>query len=226
MPQSELAKGNASEVDDSASHAGLWWILILGGLLLAALLFASILLPNLSERVKFFTVNAMSLSVLVAIVVQAYIYRRQWKVMTDSLVYSQRAYVTVPKGNINFIADQRYFTLQVANSGNSPANNVLIGSKIEFRSSAPDVTDFNEFANCSRIGLIGSADDIGHGSDPIIPTAAQKPQIEAGTLRLYCWGLIGYQDIFGKNRTTKFSLAQDKWRPSRFGPCEAGNEAN
>lgn len=61
--------------------SGLRWILIFGGVFLVALLAASIFLPNLSERVKFFTVNALSLLVLLVIAVQTYIYRRQWEVI-------------------------------------------------------------------------------------------------------------------------------------------------
>jgi len=57
------------------------WILGVTGTLLTVLLIVSVFSPYLSERIKFFTVNALSICVLAAIVVQAYIYRRQWEVM-------------------------------------------------------------------------------------------------------------------------------------------------
>src|SRR6266496_765401 len=57
------------------------WVFIVGGVLAVVLLLVSIFHPYMTERVKFFTVNALSLLVLVAIVVQAIIYRRQWAVM-------------------------------------------------------------------------------------------------------------------------------------------------
>lgn len=55
--------------------------LALGAIGLLILLLVSYLHPSMAERVKFFTVNALSVLVLVAIVVQAIIYRRQWAVM-------------------------------------------------------------------------------------------------------------------------------------------------
>jgi hypothetical protein len=64
---------------------GLRRIFVVGGILLAVLLVVSIFAPYMSERVKFFTVNALSILVLVAIVVQAYIYRRQWETMDRQL---------------------------------------------------------------------------------------------------------------------------------------------
>jgi hypothetical protein len=82
--QSDGSTSNAS--NNKPSRFRLRWIFVAGGVLLVALLFISIYLPNLTERVKFFTVNALSLFVLVAIVVQAYIYRGQWKAMQESLI--------------------------------------------------------------------------------------------------------------------------------------------
>lgn len=73
------------QVSPVVSPMGLRKIVILGGVFLVALLVVSVFLPHLSERVKFFTVNALSLLVLLAIVVQAYIYRRQWEAMQGQL---------------------------------------------------------------------------------------------------------------------------------------------
>ncbi|HYR75589.1 MAG TPA: hypothetical protein VEM96_07075 [Pyrinomonadaceae bacterium] len=103
MPENEKTNndpGKADKKDDRTSHAGLWWICIAGGVLLATLLFLSIFLPSLTERVKFFTLNALSLLVLTVIAVQAYIYRRQWEVierqesvMRESLVETRNLVV-------------------------------------------------------------------------------------------------------------------------------------
>jgi hypothetical protein len=60
---------------------GLRRILIFGGTLITALLVVGVFAPYMSERIKFITVNALSILVLVAIAVQAYIYRRQWETM-------------------------------------------------------------------------------------------------------------------------------------------------
>lgn len=70
---------------DNTSRFGLRWIYAAGGALFLALLLVSIFHPHLTERVKFFTENALSLSVLVIILFQAYIYRRQWDAMRGQL---------------------------------------------------------------------------------------------------------------------------------------------
>jgi hypothetical protein len=71
---------------------GLRWIFIGAFMAFLTLLLVSVFHPSMTERVKFFTVNALSLFVLAAIAVQALIYRkqsntmeRQWKAMTDQL---------------------------------------------------------------------------------------------------------------------------------------------
>lgn len=70
-------KDSLLEVNPVGLPISLRGILLGGAVLLIVLLLISVFLPNLSERVKFFTVNALSLLVLLAIVVQTYIYRRQ-----------------------------------------------------------------------------------------------------------------------------------------------------
>src|SRR5215210_3495245 len=65
----------------------------------------------MSERVKFFTVNALSLLVFIAIAVQAYIYRRQWEAMEDSLAETRK------------IVDQNERAVKVAERGIEVAQN-------------------------------------------------------------------------------------------------------
>jgi hypothetical protein len=105
MPENDQAKGNPNKAENDHNNASqgdppsqvypiglpirlrpLW---IVGGILLGVLLIVSIFLPNLSERVKFFTVNALSTLVLLAIVVQTYIYRRQWELMEHQALTMQ-----------------------------------------------------------------------------------------------------------------------------------------
>lgn len=77
-----VSPGNSAlEVVPIRLPVGLWAVFVIGGVLLLALLLVSIFHPSMAERTKFFTVNALSLLVLVAIVTQAIIYRRQWAVM-------------------------------------------------------------------------------------------------------------------------------------------------
>jgi fumarate reductase subunit D len=84
MPKNDEAKSNSDQSADNhrrAPQTGLWTIFAAAGIFIVVLLLLSIYLPYMSERIKFFTLNALSISVLAAIVVQAYIYRRQWETM-------------------------------------------------------------------------------------------------------------------------------------------------
>jgi hypothetical protein len=59
------------------------WSIIAGAIVVLILLFVSLFFPNLTERTKFFTTNALSALVLDVIIVQAYIYRKQWQAMRE-----------------------------------------------------------------------------------------------------------------------------------------------
>jgi hypothetical protein len=67
------------------------WIIFGGFVLFIILLLISIFLPYLTERLKFFTVNLLSLLVLVIIAIQALISRRQWGVMQEQTAIAQKA---------------------------------------------------------------------------------------------------------------------------------------
>ncbi len=136
---------NSDNNSGRAPDAKLWWIFVTGGILFVALLFGSIFIPNLTERVKFFTANALSLSVLVAIGVQAYIYRRQWEVMktqadsmrdgleeTRSLVAQNERAVRAAEQSSE-IAQQNMIYAQRANIGISNGEAVRVGADILFR---------------------------------------------------------------------------------------------
>jgi hypothetical protein len=255
MPQDDHANNDSSEANkknNSASHAGLRWILITGIVLLLALLSLSIFHPNLSERVKFFTVNALSLLVLAAIAVQAYIYRRQWEAMQDSLaetrkmveqneraveaaersleiaqentVYAQRAYVSISKGSVWVTEEGGLFKMEIKNFGNTPANDVQIFSVAEVKEEPP-VLDMSS-AKWTQVGLLAPQWYI----ERFVPTASeitteQRRLIANGSLKLFCSGVIQYQDFFGQTRHTKFCFYQ-RFGSIRFGPCATGNEAD
>lgn len=148
MPQTEEPQNqpsNAHQKNHGTSRAGLRWVYIAGGVLLVALLFLSVYLPNLTERVKFFTANALSILVTVVIVAQAFINRRQWNVMErqsglmeESLTETRRilaqnerfsrinsrAYVFIDTANLDAPIRSGKFPLAkiaMRNSGKSPA---------------------------------------------------------------------------------------------------------
>lgn len=151
MPQDDQASSDPNRADkneEGVSHAGLWRILLAGAILLVALLFLSVFLPNMSERIKFFTVNALSLLVLVAIAVQAYIYRRQWavmkeqmeqakqqtRIMGDSLIIETRSYVGIHSIETELTTDSqprsRTLIVRIENIGKVPAEDIKVSTVV------------------------------------------------------------------------------------------------
>jgi hypothetical protein len=90
------------------SRSGLW--IGVGALILltafAVLVVITVYFVNEhSERTKFFTVNTLSLSVLVAIIVQAFIYRGQWKAMQSGLRQTDRV-ISEMQGQLDIVKRQ------------------------------------------------------------------------------------------------------------------------
>jgi hypothetical protein len=232
MQENSNAKGDSAKSDKNSKrtpHAWLRWILVAGAILFVALLFGSVFIPNLTERVKFFTANALSLSVLVAIIVQVYIYRRQWQMMErqndiaqQNMIYAQRAYVTITDGVVAFIVGEGdgRFRMRVKNSGNTPAYAVQVEAEVEVQENGVRKTQEEGPVTITQLGIIAPE----HHYFCEVP----RPYGERGPIRLYCRGMITYQDIFGEIRHTRFCLAQGRFNEqglTQLIPCQTGNEA-
>lgn len=63
------------------SQAGWWWIVVAALILLGIVTLVGFTLVEHKDRVNFLTVNTLSTLVFVAIAMQVYVYRKQWKVM-------------------------------------------------------------------------------------------------------------------------------------------------
>jgi hypothetical protein len=107
--------GDSNKADEKGrriSHPGLWGILFGGLIALGVLTFVSIAADDMTERIKFLTTNTLSIFVLVAIAVQAYIYRRQWETMerqwlaTRNLVDQNERVVETMQGQLDAMKDQ------------------------------------------------------------------------------------------------------------------------
>lgn len=95
MPNNETDNGNSNKPEgrENQNTRAITLIVVVAAILFVGLaLIAWYFVNEHSERIKFLTVNALSLFVLAAIAVQALIYRkqaetmeRQWKAMTDQL---------------------------------------------------------------------------------------------------------------------------------------------
>jgi predicted membrane protein len=76
---------DAENTPDSRSNKTLRWVIAIGALAWLFVILASVYHPYLTERIKFFTGSTLSLFVLLAVIVQAIIYRGQWKAMQGQL---------------------------------------------------------------------------------------------------------------------------------------------
>lgn len=175
---------------------------------------------------------------LVLICVQAAISYWQWKAMRDglretrrsieiaqdSMVYAQRAYITITKGEIVGTPNDPLFQLKIENSGNTPAYDIQVARMVEVKDSAPAIeANWTTWSKCGLIAPKGFVHLLVPTTDAM--TEEQGRLLEAGNLQLYCWGEVRYRDIFGKTRFTKFCFSG---RPvvGHFGPCTSGNEAD
>lgn len=99
--------GKTNENNDPAQSKVVWTIVAAGVAGVLAILFVSLFFPNLTERTKFFTTNALSVLVLDVIVVQAYIYSKQWDVMERQVRVAERN-VKIAE-NAFYIGEAPYF---------------------------------------------------------------------------------------------------------------------
>jgi uncharacterized membrane protein (DUF106 family) len=88
MPEQEKAHGHHSTATDKKDATEptkglLRWTLVVGAIGLLILIVVSIYHPYLTERVKFLVGSSLSLFVLLAVIVQAVIYRGQWNAMNE-----------------------------------------------------------------------------------------------------------------------------------------------
>jgi hypothetical protein len=114
---------------------------VVGGALLGVVILGAVacLLPNMKDRMKFFTDATLSWLILVVVAAQAYIYSKQWKVMErqaksadESVVFGLRAYVGVKDiSNIDF--NNKRILLLVENIGKVPAKDINVSIEIEVR---------------------------------------------------------------------------------------------
>lgn len=238
---------NGNNQNDHASHKVVWFIVGAGILGLLVILFVSIFWPKMAERTKFFTTNALSVLVLDVIVIQAYIYSRQWEMMHDGLketrrsikvakddmVYSQRAWVMPEVMSISLRDEAAQFLLMIRNHGRSPANNVRVGVVIEKSQLLPIPRDLRQGETTwVHVGTINLGPSLNNNltiRSRINVTADELAAIKAKTLALYVYGLIEYDDVFANPRYTRLcSIYIPDGSAAGNGmlsPWESGNEA-
>jgi hypothetical protein len=144
------------------------------------------------------------------------------EIAQENTIIAHRAYLAIQSGTAGLAEEGGIFNLSVRNFGNTPANNVVIYAKAEVRGELPP-HEFPRAASTSG-GTVPPQTTI---SKKVVTAGKISPEeialLNKGELTLYAWGVIAYQDIFGKSRQTKFCIR--KIAGSQFAPCPVGNEA-
>lgn len=221
MPEQEKTHGHDSTATDKKDATDpakglLRWTLIVGAVGLLILFIVSVYHPYLTERVKFLVGSILSLFVLLAVIVQAVIYRGQWNAMQGQLQamkeqteYAQRAYVCIPAGNMKPFEELSTrnqffaFDLMIANTGNSPANNVRVVIFSDVAESIPDPSLLVLGKPSHRVGVIAPKSHTKQWVKAPNLSSEQNQRWVSSEIEVYCAGLVTYES-FGKTRTTKF----------------------
>ena len=157
-------------------------------------------------------------------------FSKQTAIFQSQLISGQRAWVTLKQADHTEIREGESVGIKLVftNSGNSPALNLTINSNAQFRSfplptpmpladeCAPQdrsrgvVTPHGDFLNIKTTGIL---------------TKEQIADINNRNRRLYAWGSVEYDDIFGKRHRTEYCLFSQPGTLS-FTGCENNNTAN
>jgi hypothetical protein len=229
---------NSASSQDHVLPVGLRRIVMFTGIALLILLVVSIFMPNLTERVKFFTANTLNLFLLLAVAVQAYIYRRQWEVMERQgkeierqseqakrhTIDTLRAYISIR----TVVPDlPRQILVEIVNFGQTPAHQVQFAHRVAVRTLREGPDEFSP--ESFDWGILPSA--------PLAPTMPNEKRLLLGGIpesdmaklhdpkyRLYFWGIIRYKDIFRTTRYTRFA-AFCSLQHKTVVTCSNGNDA-
>jgi hypothetical protein len=183
-------------------------------------------------------INAL---LLLVVTVQAYIYRQQWKVMKrqgdvaeksiedsrKARIADNRAWVWIKNAKLakNLQSDPpaNSIIITLENSGNSPARNVTVRWHSAYRESEPISPLGIDAAPSLPPTVIPS-----HGTSDVEAlvvrwSADERNSVFDGPTRLYVWGWIEYEDVFGQRRVSQFSIFNPFVNVVEFAACEHNN---
>lgn len=192
-------------------------------ILFAFILYFYFTLTIIDEHAKFLTSNILNALLLVAIVVQVYINRRQWEAMTQStelanhaLYVSERPYVIIPKAeviNLPFEADKLIvYEVTVENMGNTPAYDLEFLAFIDIEPyPLPVNPNYRSVrTDLSKVTLMGKPMTSKQTDIVDILSQEQVDAIRDGKLFVYIYGFARYRDGFtDKTHQTRFYLSYD-----------------
>lgn len=176
---------------------------------------------------QFFIASLLSLLVVLAVIVQVIINWFQWQAMQETLSETRitreidnAAFIAVTEASLATDGRQHKATLKFRNLGKSPGLNFTIRYQGGFY--AERIEDFKAPLDGPMLvyrGFMHPPD-----SDIMLNIDMGPPSGEHNEVNWYIWGIIEYDDIFGKEHFTGFAY---RLRPLGeiivFEPCPNGN---
>jgi len=155
---------------------------------------------------------------------------RNVETVEKTAVYANRAYMAATIERVQ----ERQFHLRIANSGNTPANNVRVAYAYELLDKAPiektaegQILYSGGYEHFKALGLIApksaSVFETPRGADLGLATPDHLGW-KAGKFKVYVWGTILYEDMFNQSRVTWFCFTSSYLEPNGY-PYEYGNYA-
>lgn len=148
-----------------------------------------------------------------------------WK-QTNIMSADLRAWITVEESNITEFGEGKpiFTRVKFVNSGKSPALKVFTFANLEIRD-----TPVPEPMPPLPTDGAGSRAVLGPQSTYTIALKLDKQttqtiqEIIAGQKKVYVWGIVEYDDIFGVRHRTKFCLVNSSWTKN-FNACGNNND--
>lgn len=227
---------------------------------LISLFFLWVFIPDYvqdrSDAAQVFIESMFSLAIVIVVVVHAMMYYKQARAMDAQVqqteraikaaednvetvektsIYANRAYVTAKIRSVTSVTkrlDTFLMRLRIENSGNTPANNLVVVYGCGLKEKPPWEKTPEGLLICdspspyvTRLGVVAPNDSYQVVDTPRISFESIEDfrAFEDGKLAFYCWGNIVYEDIFNEKRHTAFSFVQSAAYPNGY-PCEYGNE--
>ena len=233
-----------------SSTATAIWLFLIGVFFLW--IFLPDYVPDRADRAKVFIESIFSLGIVIVVVVHAIMYYKQAKAMDAQVQQSERA-IKAAENNVETVektavyANRAYVVakirgagrewpqlrLRIQNTGNTPANNVIVAYACGLREEPPHrewpdglVSYDIGYAEVERLGLIAPQSSYHVIETPLVVALdnAQTDQWRGGKLKFYCWGRISYEDIFNDKRWTEFCFVKSESHEGGY-PCKHGNQA-
>ena len=155
----------------------------------------------------------------------------QFEVMKTSLRTTERAWVTVFQGkldNIISIGVRPSDTVEIQNSGHSPARNISIKHGLFIWKNLPDgpITSV-ELAEDKGRPVLGPSVHMGMTSEnPVRITEEKMASLKNGSERLFSIGVVLYTDAFEETHRTEFCFFVRDINKVEMSPCIKWNETN